>query len=95
MWYLETKSLTPFDERYLRVPFEFMEYSYQRYMSQHSYEDIRTYLIKTKIQEEKKRQIEEEISKTKPIAEEQLSENYDSETVKKIMDAMIQQAAQE
>ncbi len=88
MWYLESKSLTPFDERYLKVPYEFMEYSFLRYMKNHSYETIRDFNVKN-IVEEKKAEELEEINKP---GVKQLEDSYDAETVKAIMTAIQRQA---
>lgn len=63
MWYLDHFSLTPFDERYMKVPFEFMEYSYVRFMSKPGYEDIRDdYLYKKAKEKELQKEKEEMVA---------------------------------
>ncbi len=59
MWYLDKFSLSPFDERYIDLPFEWMEFSYHRYMNNYGYDVIRNYNVRT-ISEAKKNQKEKE-----------------------------------
>jgi len=54
MWYLDRFSLTPYDDRYLKLSFEWMEYSYHRYMNNIDYGTIRNFHIKSKIEKRKK-----------------------------------------
>jgi hypothetical protein len=48
----------PFDERYLKVPYEYMEFSFLRYLSSASYDDRRRAYLKhvADIEEAKKKE---------------------------------------
>jgi hypothetical protein len=82
-WYLDRFRLTPFDEKYIVIPFEWLEYSYQRYFNFASYSDIRNYAIKEKALEEATKAEQDEL-------EDQLTKysSYDKETMDKVMLAM-------
>ena len=88
MWYLESKSLTPFDERYLKVPYQFMEYSFLRYMQNHSYEAMRDFNVNNIVKEKKAEELKE---MNKPGVK-QLEDSYDAETVNAIMTAIQRQS---
>jgi len=61
MWYLDHFLLTPFDNRYLKVPYEFMEYSYLRFMSNPGYGTIRDSYLFHKNEDKKKEKYKKEL----------------------------------
>jgi len=58
---MDRYSLTPFDKRYLKLPYEWMEYSYLRFMSKNGFEEIRDYHLKTMFEAEKNKKYDEEL----------------------------------
>lgn len=83
MWYLDHFLLTPFDERYMNVPFEFMEYSYVRFMSKPGYEDIRDDYLYKKAKEKELQKEKEEMVAQKEL----LLDSYTEEETENILDA--------
>ena len=83
MWYLDHNSLTPFDERYMKIPFEFLEYSYVRFMSKPGYEDIRNDILYKKAKKEELEKEKEELVAQK----DQLLDCYTEEETDNILNA--------
>lgn len=83
MWYLGHFSLTPFDEKYTKIPFEFLEYSYVRFMSKYGDEDIRDDYLHHKREEKKKQKAKEELEAQRG----QLEDCYSKEETDKILSA--------
>ena len=82
MWYLSQFSMTPFEERYMKVPYEFMEYSYLRFMNNLSFEDIRDdYLFKKSKDKEFEKNKEEMKSQKKQL----LDGGWDEEKAENIL----------
>lgn len=69
MWYLDRFSLTPFDERYMKVPFEFMEYSYIRFMNNYGYDEIRDAYLIHKKEEKEKEKAKEDLEANREVLE--------------------------
>lgn len=76
-------SLTPFDERYLSVPYEWMEYKFFRFMNNPGYEIIRDIYLKNKTE-----RIEKE--RSDKLTEESLSILEDSTYTKEEQDKILQ-----
>jgi hypothetical protein len=81
MWYLDRFSLTPFDERYMKVPFEFMEFSYIRFMENYGYEELRDAYLLHKKEEKKKMKAKEDLEVSRGV----LEESYGKEEAEKIL----------
>jgi hypothetical protein len=53
MWYLDHYSLSPLDDRYRDLPYEFLEFAYVRYYSLPDPGKVRDYLVMKKDQEKR------------------------------------------
>ncbi len=87
MWYLDHFSLTPFDERYMKIPFEFMEFSYIRFMNKPGYEDIRDDYLYKKAKDKKEQEESEKNKEEKKAQKDQLLECYSEEETANILKA--------
>ena len=58
---MDSKSLTPFDDRYLEVPYEWMEFSYLRFMESPSNEAYRDWYLMKKAEDKKNEAYEAEL----------------------------------
>ena len=83
MWFLEHYLLTPFDERYLKLPFEYIEYMYLRYMTKPAYEDIRAIVL------QKRRDDKENLEASREGEEKLTSIGMDGATSHDVIQAMI------
>lgn len=78
-WFMSTYLLTPFDDRYLRTPFEWMEFMFLNFMNSPPYETIRSIYQRNKFESKK---LDESGAK------EQLADGgYSDEDTEKIMKA--------
>jgi len=84
MWYLDRFSLTPFDERYLKVPFEWMEFSYLKFMETVDPEKLRDWYLSKKTEDKKNENYEEELQSYLP---EFKKAQYTEEQIEGIMQA--------
>ncbi len=84
MWYLDRFSLTPFDERYLKVPYEWMEFSYLKFMETIDPEKLRDWYLMKKAEEKKNENYEEELQSYLP---EFKKAQYTEDQIKDIMQA--------
>ena len=84
MWYLDRFSLTPFDERYLKVPYEWMYFTYQKFMENYNPEEIRIWYRHKKAKEKEKKT---EDKKNKAF-EKQIELSYGNVDGKEIWESM-------
>jgi hypothetical protein len=68
-WYLTIKCLTPFDDRYLSVPYEWMEFEFLRYMNNPGYDVIRDLYLKSKYKSDQEKEYEEELEDQRDLIE--------------------------
>ena len=77
-------SLTPFDDRYLKIPYEYMEFKYLHYMEKPSPEMKRAWYHEKKAEEKEKKDFEEK----NKSAEKQLESSYGVANAKEIFELM-------
>lgn len=77
-------SLTPFDERYLKVPYEWMEFSYLKFMETIDPEKLRDWYLSKKAEDKKNEKYEEELQSYLPEFKEA---QYTDEQIEDIMQA--------
>jgi hypothetical protein len=61
---MEKYVLTPFDERYLKTPFEWMEFMYTRFWENLDYGDLKNVYLRDKFKKERDRETDEGIMNT-------------------------------
>ena len=66
MWYMETFSLTPFEDRYLVVPYEWMEFSYLQFMENPGNEAYRDWYLMKKAEDKKNEEYEKNLKAQVP-----------------------------
>ena len=80
---MDRYQLTPFDDRYLKVPYEWMDFTYLRYMENPDSGLLRDFYLFKKIEAEKNADYEEELQSYIP---EFKAAGYNKEQYEDIMD---------
>ena len=80
--------LTPFETRYLKTPYEWMEFSYLKSMNSLSEEEVRERNITNRIAEIKKKVEKERTEKEDEVILDQLSSTYTDEERDNILKAL-------